>query len=348
MSFFRFNVDGMAGYQPGEQPRGLTGVLKLNTNENPYPASPRVFEAVRQTTPDALRKYPDPMATVFRERAATLLGVPSDWILAGNGSDDLLTIAVRSFVSPDDLVVAPTPSYTLYRSLAQIQDAQYREIPFTAEWGLPDAFADPSARLAFLPNPNSPSGTVIEPSRVRALARRLRCPLVVDEAYVDFAAQDCVSLVRELKNVIVTRSLSKSYSLAGIRFGYAVAWPEVIRGMIKVKDSYNCDAVSIAAATAAIDDQTHFRENIRRVCATRARLGEALRGLGFHVPDSQANFVWCSDGPAPPRRLYEQLKERDILVRYMNYPGHGEGLRISVGSDAEIDRLLSELRELIR
>lgn len=348
MSYFRPNIAAMSGYQPGEQPRH-DEVIKLNTNENPYPPSPRVVEALRALAGDGLRKYPDPVATAFREAAAKLLGVEPDWILAGNGSDDLLTIVTRSFVAQGEVVAAPTPSYILYRNLAEIQGAAYVETPFTSDWGLLNEFVRPDARLHFLPNPNSPSGTTLPVGRVRELAARLagKSPLVVDEAYVDFANEHCVSLVREFDNVIVTRSLSKSYSLAGIRFGYAVAQPQIIAGLVKVKDSYNCDALSIAAATAALEDQPYFRANLARVRATRERLTVATRRLGFHVPDSQANFVWCTGGPAPARRLYEELKSRRILVRYMNYPGHGDGLRISVGSDGEMDRLLEELSRLL-
>ncbi len=348
MSYFRPNIEAMASYQPGEQPRGGE-FIKLNTNENPYPPSPAVIEAIRRVAVEGLRKYPDPMATAFREQAARLLGVEPDWILAGNGSDDLLTIVTRSFVGSGEMIVAPTPSYILYRSLAEIQGASFAEVPFTDTWDLPDKFDSPGARLAFLPNPNSPSGTMIAPQRVRELAGRLHgsSPLVVDEAYTDFAEENCVSLVRDLENVIVTRSLSKSYSLAGIRFGYAVARPEIIAGMTKVKDSYNCDAVSIAAATAALVDQEHFRQNTARIRATRERMTAALRNFGFQLPDSQANFVWCTHGPAPARRLYEELKNRRILVRFMSYPGSGDGLRISVGSDAEVDQLLEELKKII-
>lgn len=348
MPYFRPNIDAMAGYQPGEQPRGGE-FIKLNTNENPYPPSPAVIEAIRRATGDGLRKYPDPVATEFRERAAKLLSVEPDWILAGNGSDDLLTIVTRSFVNAGERIVAPTPSYILYRSLAEIQGAAYEEVPFTADWNLPDEFIRPDARLSFLPNPNSPSGTMVPVSRVRELAKRLQgsSPLVVDEAYIDFADENCVVLVRECDNVIVTRSFSKSYSLAGLRFGYAVARPELIAGMIKVKDSYNCDAISIAAAAAALADQDYFRQNLAPVRATRARLTQSLRQLGFRVPDSQANFVWCTGGFAPARRLYEELKNRCILVRYMTYAGYGDGLRISVGTDAEIDQLLVELKQML-
>jgi histidinol-phosphate aminotransferase len=348
MTYFRPNIDAMSGYKPGEQPRGAE-FIKLNTNENPYGPSPLVLDAIRSAVGEGLRKYPDPLATAFREQAAKLLRVHPDWILAGNGSDDLLTIVTRSFVAPGELVIAPTPSYVLYRSLTEIQAAQLIEVPFTPTWDLPDDFVRPDVRLTFVPNPNSPSGTMVDLTRLRALAERLVnvSPLIIDEAYVDFADQNCIDLVREFEHVIVTRTLSKSYSLAGIRFGFAVARPEIIAGLIKVKDSYNCDAISIAAATAAIADQEHVRQNIARIRATRQRATASLRSLGFELPDSQANFLWCTGGTTPARTLYEQLKARRILVRYMAYPGFDDGLRISIGSDAEIDRLLDELARLV-
>jgi histidinol-phosphate aminotransferase len=348
MSYFRSNIDAMAGYQPGEQPR-VEGILKLNTNENPYPPSPAVLEAVTRAATDSLRKYPDPLATAFREKAAEVLGVQPDSILAGNGSDDLLTIMTRCFTGPGRPIVAPTPSYILYRTLAEIEGSPFHEVPFTPTWDLDDSLARVEARLAFLPNPNSPSGTTLSVARVRELASQLRgrSPIVIDEAYADFADDNCIGLVRELDNVIVTRSLSKSYALAGIRFGFAVARPEITAGMIKVKDSYNCDALSIVAATAALADQAYLKRIVSRIQATRTRLTAEMRRLGFAVPDSQANFVWCTNGPAPARQIYEQLKERRILVRFMSYPSYGDGLRITVGSDPEIDRLLEVLRTLV-
>jgi histidinol-phosphate aminotransferase len=286
------------------------------------------------------------MATAFREQAAKLLGLEPDWLLAGNGSDDLLTILTRSFVGPGERILAPTPSYVLYKSLAEIQGAQYTEVPFTDAWDLPDEFVRTDAKLAFIPNPISPSGTVLSIQRLREIASRLEpmSPLVIDEAYTDFAEANCIALVREFPNVIVTRTLSKSYSLAGVRFGYATARPGIIAGMTKVKDSYNCDAISIAAATAAIAEQDYLQKGVARIRATRQRLSDSLRRLGFAVPDSQANFVWCTDGPAPAKALYEQLKQQRILVRYMKYPCGIEGLRISIGTDAEIDRLLDAMK----
>jgi histidinol-phosphate aminotransferase len=196
-------------------------------------------------------------------------------------------------------------------------------------------------------NPNSPSGTLVPAAELERLAGELDGPLVIDEAYVDFADAHALHLAR-LPNVIVTRTLSKSYSLAGVRFGYAVAGAEVIRGLVKVKDSYNCDALSLAAAASALEDQAHLRATRARIVATRERLSEGLRGLGFDVCPSQANFVWARRSDRPVKPLYEELKRRRILVRYMNYEGYGEGLRVSVGTDEEIDRLLTELRDLVR
>jgi histidinol-phosphate aminotransferase len=342
--YFLPHIARMAGYVPGEQPRE-GGFTKLNTNENPYPPSPRVAAAIARALDGRLRLYPDPVGTAFRRAAAALHGVEPDMVLVGNGSDDLLTILTRAFAGLGDAVAYPSPSYILYRTLAELQDARPVEVPFRPDWTLdPDRFAQPGARLAFLANPNSPSGTALPAAEVGTLARRLGCPLVVDEAYVDFADGDCVSLVAEHPNVIVTRTLSKGYGLAGLRLGYLVARPEVVAGLIKVKDSYNCDTLSLAGGVAAIEDQAYLAETRGKIRATRRRLTEAMRSMGYPVPDSQANFVWCPGGPAAA--VYEALKARQILVRLMRYPGHPAGLRITVGTDEEIDRLLDALRTL--
>jgi histidinol-phosphate aminotransferase len=198
------------------------------------------------------------------------------------------------------------------------------------------------ASVTFIANPNSPSGTMVDQETLAAWPG----PLVVDEAYVDFADTNALGLLSRRRDLIVTRTLSKSYSLAGIRFGFAVGDPELIQHLVKVKDSYNCDVLSLAAATAAIEDQEHLRGITAMICATRSRLADALRKLGFAVTDSRANFVWARH-ERPVKPLYEELKRRRILVRYMNYPGYGDGLRISVGTDAEIDRLLDVLRTLL-
>ena len=345
MSFFRPEIQSMAGYVPGEQPQGGE-FIKLNTNENPYPPSPAVATAIEDAARRGLEKYPDPLAGAFRRRAAEVLAVPSDWIMAGNGSDDILTIVTRAFVGQGQWLRLPYPSYVLYKTLAQLQGAFSEEVRFRPDWSLPPEFAAArkDLRLVFLANPNSPSGTLVPPGQVLDLAERLPCPLLVDEAYVDFADANCLELVARNEKVLVSRSLSKSYALAGLRFGYVVAQPQVIEQLVKVKDSYNCDALSIAAAAAAIGDQAWRAANRAKILATRGRLVTALRNLGFAAVDSQANFVWTTHPTRPMRPLYEELKQRGILVRYMDYPGWGDGLRISVGSDPQIDALLEKLK----
>ncbi len=344
--FLRCNIAALAGYTPGEQPRD-GGFIKLNTNENPYPPSPRVVEALqRSVTGDALRKYPDPVGTAFRETAARILHVDPAGILIGNGSDDLLTIATRAFVPEGGLMAFPTPGYVLYQTLAGIQGARSSTVPFTADWQLAEPWPIRNAHLTLLANPNSPSGTVVGQEALERFARQLSGPLLLDEAYVDFAETNGLSLVA-LGNVLVTRSLSKSYALAGLRFGYALGDPALIRELIKVKDSYNCDALSLAAATAALEDQDYLRSTRSRILASRERLTAQLQRLGFVVCPSQANFVWCQHPGQPVKPIYEELKRRRILVRYMFYDGYGDGLRVSVGTEEEIQRLIEELTQIL-
>jgi histidinol-phosphate aminotransferase len=342
----RSNIRAMTGYVPGEQPRDGT-FIKLNTNENPYPPSPRVIEAIREAlTGDRLRKYPDPSGIQFRQTAGRVLGIDPNSILIGNGSDDVLTILTRTFVPEGGLIVSPTPSYILYHSLAEIQGARFQSVPFTSDWQVPDSWPIRGANLTFLANPNSPSGTMTALPALERWIEQVGGPVVLDEAYVDFAEANALALAK-LPNVIVTRSLSKSYSLAGIRFGFVVADPRIVRELSKVKDSYNCDALSLVAAAAALEDQDYLRETRARIVVTRRRLSDNLQSLGFDVTPSQANFVWARRTDCPVASIYEELKRRFILVRLMRYDGYGEGLRISVGSDAEIDKLLAELKGMV-
>jgi histidinol-phosphate aminotransferase len=343
--FLRTNIRALAGYVPGEQPRDAE-FIRLNTNENPYPPSPCVLEAIREAvTGERLRRYPDPLGTAFRQTAARIHSVDPDGILVGNGSDDILTIVTRAFVPEGGRVAAPTPSYILYQTLTGLQGASLETVPFTPDWQLTDPWPLPGANLTFLANPNSPSGTAVDRAAIERLAHQLSGPLVLDEAYAAFADADGMHLA-DRPNVIVTRSLSKSHSLAGLRFGYAVADPALVRELVKVKDTYNCDALSLAAAAAALEDTEYLQTTRARVIVTRRRLFQALVGLGFAVTPSHANFLWCRCSDQSVKMIYEELKRRRILVRYMNYDGYGDGLRISIGTDAQIDRLLEELRRL--
>ncbi len=346
--WFRDDIHRMNPYIPGEQPQAGK-FIKLNTNENPYPPSSKVVEAIAQAARTRLERYPDPLATSFRIRAAEVLNVTPDHILCGNGSDDILTIVTRAFVGPGDLLRLPYPSYILYRTLAQLQGAQWEEVPFNDRFELTPGFGQASQRLklVFLPNPNSPSGTLLSPDEIERLADSLPCPLLVDEAYADFAGTHCIELVKKNPKIMVSRTLSKSYALAGLRFGFLVAHPDVIATLRKVKDSYNCDALSIAGATAAIDDQAWLHDNVAKVKATRAKMTSSARQMGFDVVDSHANFIWCTNKEQSLKRLYESLKERRVLVRYMNYPNWGDGLRISVGTDEQTEAALQMLQELL-
>ncbi len=348
MSYFRPEIERMQGYVPGEQPQAGKFV-KLNTNENPYPPSPAVARAVAAAAERGLSRYPDPMAGAFRRRAGEVLGVDPDWILCGNGSDDILTIVTRALVGQQERLRLPYPSYILYRTLAELQGAEAEEVRFERDWSLGPGFSAQAAKLklAFLPNPNSPSGTMIPPEQVLELAERLPCPLLVDEAYVDFADTSCLPLVAQSERIIVSRSMSKSYSLAGLRFGFLVAQPRLVEQFVKVKDSYNTSALAIAGATAAIDDQAWLAQNRAKIVATRGKLVEGMRRLGFATVESQANFVWNPHPSLPVKPLYERLKQAGVLVRYMDYAGWGDGLRISVGSDEQIDACLGLLQSMV-
>ena len=354
-SYVRPEIAAMGGYVPGEQPRAGEAV-KLNTNENPYRASAKVYAAIQRATEIGLSRYPDPVATAVRETVAEKFQVDPRSVLCGNGSDDLLTILTRTFVGSGELLRLPYPSYILYRSLAEIQGAEHEAVPFRADWSLPDEFCADSLkngsnanklRLVFLPNPNSPSGTVIPKQQILEIAEKLPCPLVVDEAYADFADEHCIDLVAKCDKLIVCRTLSKAHSLAGLRFGYLVAAPHLVEQMMKVKDSYNCDALSIAAAAAAIVDDDWQRENRRKIIATRNRLTERMRSLGFDVAESHANFTWNTRKDIPVKPIYEHLKQNGFLVRYMDYPVCGDGLRISVGTDEQTDRCVDLIAEYV-
>ncbi len=358
-SVFRPAIDRMAGYTPGEQPQD-GGWVKLNTNENPYPPSPRVVDAIRRAAEGRLNVYPDPGASGFRKVAARLFNVDPDWILPANGSDENLTIITRSFCDADQSIAYPYPSYVLYESLAQIQGCHVVRLGLNSGWqwdANEAAELRRKIRIFYAPNPNSPTGTLWTAEQLRQLLPD-HGVLVLDEAYGDFCQQPHRGeLLRNSlfdNRMIVTRTFSKSYSLAGIRFGFAVAHPELISGMQKVKDSYNCDAVAIAAATAALEDQDWMLQNRAKILATRERLAAELPAFGFHVHPSEANFIWTTHATSKHQELYEQLKHRKILVRYMKFPdalpdgGTLDGLRITIGTDAEIDRVLEVMGDVVK
>ena len=342
---FRNNIAAIQGYVPGEQPQA-GDFIKLNTNENPYPHSPRVVAAVRKAADRSLRLYPDPLSDSLRSLAGAVYGVSPRNVLVGNGSDELLSILMRCFIGAHDRVVYPEPTYTLYDSLIAIQEGEKAALPYLADFSLPEALFSQTAALTFVCNPNSPSGTLLSLEAIEKVARTIPGVLVVDEAYIDFADGESASAIPLLKsylNLVVLRSFSKSFSLAGMRIGLAFSSEEIITGMIKVKDSYNVNRLSQAAAIEALRDLPWMRRNVRRIQNSRRKLTAGLKKLGFQVHPSQANFVLARKAGQSLGELYEELKRRKILVRYFDQPGLEDCLRITVGAPHEVQTLLQQM-----
>jgi len=346
MWYFRENIEKVQGYEPGFQPKEKD-VIKLNTNENPYPPSPKVLKVLAEISTEQLRRYPDPVGNEFRQAAAEVNGVQPENIMCCNGGDDLLTIAFRAFCDESRPVAYPVPTYSLYPVLAKLQNCDAIEVPFDDEFNLPAGLASTDAALTIVCNPNAPNGSFISIDEMASLADELSGILLIDEAYVDFAEANCAGLVKEYDNVIILRSMSKGYSLAGIRFGYAIAQPDLIAGLMKVKDSYNVDAVAVTVATAAIKDQKYFSETTEKVKKARGLLVAQLRDLGFEVPESCANFILAQSKNCKASKIYDKLIERRIYVRYFNLPGLNDKLRISVGTKEQNDKLISALKEIL-
>jgi histidinol-phosphate aminotransferase len=345
--FVRANVREMAGYTPGEQPSPGERIIKLNTNENPFPPSEKVMQAIREVEPEMLRRYPNPTADGFRAAAAKQLGIAMDMLLAGNGSDDLLTIATRTFLPPSGILATPDPTYSLYPVLTKLQEARHVAVPWEANWALPiGGLLATKADAIYVANPNAPSGTWVEPAKLGELAGKFPGLVLIDEAYVDFADDNCLPLVREHENVIITRTFSKAYSLAGLRFGYAIGQKAVIAEMMKVKDSYNCDALSVTAATAALLDQDYALRCWRDIRTERQRLSEALTSMGFVVPQSRANFILATCPGGRGQEIYLGLKRQGILVRHISLPGLSDKIRITVGTSQENNALIAGIKNL--
>ncbi|HKQ67705.1 MAG TPA: histidinol-phosphate transaminase [Polyangiaceae bacterium] len=355
--YVRSVIQSMAGYLPGEQPRDRS-YIKLNTNENPYPPSPEVLSALTHAVSGDLRLYPDPIARELRSKAADVYGVSPECIIAGNGSDDLLTMLFRASVDAgqESSVAYPTPTYTLYDTLAAIQGATPKTVPFAADFSLPEGeLLAKGARLNIICNPNSPSGTLTPLSTIERFAAGTRGLVVVDEAYIDFAggaggaaSPSALSLLGRCPNLVVLRTFSKSFSLAGMRIGLGFASAEIIGELNKVKDSYNLDRLSLVAARAALGDYAWMQANAAKVCAARETLVAELRSLGFVVLPSQANFVFARSTSRDAGELYRALREEGVLVRYFATDALKDGLRITVGTPDDTRALIAALSKIAR
>jgi len=338
-------------YVPGEQPKDKQYV-KLNTNENPYPPSPRVLEAIRTAASGDLRLYPDPSCGTLAEKAAAHYGVSPDHIFVGNGSDEVLAFAFAAFFSPSGKpVLFPDITYSFYKVYAGLYRIPYQTVPLDESFRVVlSDFTAPNGGI-ILPNPNAPTSLYVETDKFRQLIEQNPDSVVIiDEAYIDFGGESAVRLVKEYPNLLVVQTLSKSRSLAGLRVGFAIGQPELIEGLNRVKNSFNSytiDRLAMAGAAAALEDRDYFEETRRKVIATRSRVTEELRRRGFDVADSAANFLFVSHPKHRAPDLFSGLKQRGILVRYFDQPRIDNHLRISIGTDEEMDKLLQVLDELM-
>lgn len=346
--YARPGIHDIAGYIPGEQPQDRQ-FIKLNTNENPYPPSPKVGEALAALDWQRLRLYPEPSARPLRQTASEIFGVPMSRIICGNGSDDLLTIALRTFVDAGKPVAFTDPSYSLYPILAGLQGALKRPVELADDYSLTAESAirqAGDAALLLIARPNAPTGTTFDREEMRKLARGFGGVLWIDEAYADFAEDNCLGLVDEFPNVVVSRTFSKSYSLAGLRLGLAFAQESLIEEMFKLKDSYNVDAVAQAAGAAALSDQSYLLGNVARIRETRAKTASALTDMGWTVLPSQANFLFAKPAHLPAGELFARLKDEGILVRYFALPRVSDYLRITIGTAEQMQTLLAAVARL--
>jgi histidinol-phosphate aminotransferase len=354
-------VQKLHGYVPGEQPK-IKGLIKLNTNENPYPPSPKVFAAIKSAADGRLRLYPNPTAQKLREKLAKLHRCRPENILCGNGSDELLALATRAFVEPAasrrgsaSTVQFFSPSYSLYPVLAAIHGARDNIVALDRDFGIPPLSVlrksrawDFRAALTFITTPNAPSGRAYPTAELESLCRAQKGVVVLDEAYVDFADANVLPLALKFPHVLIARTFSKAYSLCFQRVGYFVGHPALIAALDKIRDSYNVNGLGQIAALATLDDLPYYRANFRKIISTRQRLTRELAALGFSVLPSQTNFILAQPPRFPAKTWLAKLRARKILVRWFKYPSVRNYLRITIGTDAEANALLRATRAVLR
>lgn len=358
MKLVRPLVERLQPYVPGEQPR-IKGLIKLNTNENPYPPSPKVLAAVKKATDERLRLYPQPMSDSLREKLAGMHGCKIENIIVGNGSDELLALAVRCFAEPGRKGSAAcveylSPCYSLYPVLAATHGSFVNEVPLAPGFALPSTAGlrrggkwDFQAALTFVTTPNAPSGTGYAREKLKKLCRAQKGVVVLDEAYVDFACENALELGLEFPNVLVARTFSKAYSLCFQRVGYFVGPVKLIEALHKIKDSYNVNGLGQVAACATLEDLPYYRAGFKQVIATRDWLSKALGELGFEVFPSQTNFILARPPGAPAKEWLQKLRDRKILVRWFAAPEVRDYLRISIGTDAQARALVKAAKAIM-
>ncbi len=345
-SVIRRALQGFQAYTPGEQPPDGEGWVKLNTNESPLPPSPRVIEAIKEAATDSLRLYPSPTARPAREAIARRFGVDASQVTVGNGGDELIEMCFRAFAGAGDRVAYPTPTYPLLEPLCRIHEAVPSTHPTEQFAELPPSLGPDPAPLKFIVNPNSPTGALFDAGDVAAAVAVSSGVVAIDEAYVDFAPTSCLPLLERHDNVLLLRTFSKSYGLAGLRIGFALGSRDLIETMDAVKDSYNVDRLAIVAAVAAIEDEAHHKRLVEEVVRNRGELASELQKLGFEIVPSAANFVFARP-PRPAVEVVAALRERKILVRHYDREPIAGWIRITIGTRKQHDTLLAALKEIL-
>ena len=347
--FWSDGIDAIRPYVPGEQPT-VAGLVKLNTNENPFPPSPAALAAIREAASEDLRLYPDPDSTRLREAFAALHGIPAEWVFAGNGSDEVLAHAFLGLLKHARPILFPDVTYSFYPVYCGLYGIAFETVPLGEDFAVRvEDYGRPNGGIV-LPNPNAPTGRALTRDEIRRIvAANPESVVMVDEAYVDFGAESAIPLVAEFPNLLVVQTLSKSRSLAGLRVGLAVGQPGLLQALERVKGSFNSyplDRLAIAGASAALSDTAHFESTRREVIATREWLAAELAHRRFQVVPSQANFLFAAHPSRDGADLLRQLRERRILVRHFNAPRIARFLRITIGTRAQCERLVEALDEI--
>ena len=344
-------VRNLSPYVYGEQPKAR-GVIKLNTNEAAYPASPKVRAALLKFDPELLRRYPNATSADLRAAIARENRTKPENVFVGNGSDEILSLMTDAFVEDDEAIGSLDPSYSLYKTLADIRGVKW--VGSGSLEGLEGLEGFDKVSLALITNPNNPTGTLIPPREIAAFAKGFRGVVVVDEAYVEYASADCMKLATapRNRNVIVMRTFSKAYSLAGLRVGYCVGPKDLIDALFKIKDSYNVDAIAQALALAAFKDQKTLKATVKKVIATRTWFVAELEKRGWDVLKPEANFIFARPpcartARADAEKVFTKLRERNIFIRYFKGPKTGDRVRISIGTDAQMKRVLREIDDIL-
>ena len=340
----------MTEYIPGEQPDNIDEFIKLNTNESPFPPTPPVIEALKESSNGALRKYPNANAEPLRKEIAARLGsgFTNDHVFVSNGSDEIFTLLFRGFIDKTGRAAFAYPSYALYYTMSEANGIPYDKIPLNPDFTYNlDLFLAKKYDMIIIASPNNPTGTTVSVSDIEAFLKKYNGLLVIDEAYIDFYGGSAVDLVLKYDNLIVTRTFSKSYSLAGLRVGIAVSNPDNIKGFIKLKDSYNVDRLALAGSLAALKDQKGFDYNMQMLRNNKEYMEEKLQALGFENVPSKGNFLFTKHPKISSKQLYLALKENQILVRYFHGDIQEEYVRISVGTMQEIKKLIEILEKII-